>query len=337
MQSLGLNLSCERKGGGLMRILFLGAGPLAFPVFQALCDSRHDLVGLVTQPDKTGPGHHHHANPLKDLATARDIPIFQPEKLRDPVHREWLDPLMPELSVVAAYGQILPKVVLDLPKHGTINVHASLLPKYRGATPIHAAVLNGDEKAGVTIIQLVPKLDAGPMLGVAELSVDAEETTGSLETRLADLAIPLTLRVIDEINAGAVVPVVQDDALATHVGKLTKADGQIDWTKPAVEIERHLRGMQPWPGPFTFLHQTGKPPLRLAVLKARVVTSDAGSLTSGRSRIEGNRWLVGTGLGMLELLAVQPEGKKPMPTSDFLRGRKVQSEDVLGGKDLPLA
>ncbi len=173
-----------------LRIAFLGTGRLAAPVFQSLCDSEFTVCGLVTQPDRTGPGHHRHSNPLKSLAEERGIPVLQPQRIKTPDSVESLRQLNAELFVVAAYGQILSREILDMPRLGTINVHASLLPRHRGATPIHAAVLEGDLESGITIIRLVPELDAGPMLGSVRTPIGRKETTGELEARLADLAPP---------------------------------------------------------------------------------------------------------------------------------------------------
>jgi methionyl-tRNA formyltransferase len=234
-----------------------------------------------------------------------------------------------DLFVVAAYGQILSKAILDMPRLGTINVHASLLPKYRGATPIHAAVLNGDAEAGVTIIQLVPQLDAGPMLGMVRTLIGERETTGELETRLAALSVPLTLDVIAQLAAGTAVSVEQDQAAATHVGKLTKADGRIDWTKPAVQVERHLRGMQPWPGPFTTLVLEGKPPLRLQVLGGTVMDSPNTAAAATVVAVDANTFTVQCGDNALRIDRVHPEAKRPMPTAEFLRGRAVKIGDRL--------
>ncbi|HET6424825.1 MAG TPA: methionyl-tRNA formyltransferase [Planctomycetaceae bacterium] len=312
-----------------LRIVFLGTGRLAEPVFAALCESPHQVVGLVTQPDRTGPGSHKHVNPLKESALARRMRVLQPDRIRNAESVAELQALQPELFVVAAYGQILSKAILDMPRLGTINVHASLLPKYRGATPIHAAVLNGDVEAGVTIIQLVPQLDAGPMLGMVRTPIGAKETTGELEARLAALSVPLTLDVIQQLAEGTAHPVEQDHAAATHVGKLTKPDGRIDWTKPAVQVERHLRGMQPWPGPFTTLVSDGKPPLRLQILDGTVIDS-AGTATAGTViEVTANSFSVRCGEGVLRIDRVHPEAKRPMSTTDFLRGRVVVVGDRL--------
>lgn len=310
-----------------LRIGFLGTGRLALPVFHALCDSNHSVCGLVTQPDRTGPGHHRHKNPLKDLAIERGIPVFQPVRIKRPEAVAELQTWMPELFVVAAYGQILSNEILELPRLGTINVHASLLPKYRGATPIHAAILNGDADAGITIIRLVQELDAGPMLGVVTISVGREETTGELESRLADLAPALTLNVIQELETGTAIETPQNHALATHVGKLSKADGRISWGQTAQAIERHIRGMQPWPGPFTQLFQADKPPLRMQILKIDPVFSDSELPAGSIVDVANDSFCIRCGDAALRVLTLHPDGKRPMSAAEFLRGRSVQIGD----------
>ena len=317
-----------------LRLLFLGTGPLALPTFQALCDSHeHELIGLVTQPDRTGRGHHQHQNPLKELAIARGLSVLQPVSIKTPESVAELKQIRADLFVVAAYGQILSNEVLAVPRLGTINIHASLLPKYRGATPIHAAVLNGDHDAGVTIIEIVQKLDAGPMLGKASIPIHPNETTGELEIRLAELAIPLTQNVINDIEAGTVVRTPQDESLATHVRKLSKPDGLIPWQKPAIDVERHVRGMQPWPGPFSHLHQSGKPPLRLQILAVQSVESEMDTTNPPAGAVIAvtpETLTIRCGEGAVNLVTVQPDGKRPMSAADFLRGRKVAVGDTLG-------
>ncbi|MBM4075921.1 MAG: methionyl-tRNA formyltransferase [Planctomycetes bacterium] len=322
-----------------IRIVFMGTGNLALPSFLALCRSTHEVIGLVTQPDRTGRGHHQHINPIKTEAVDRNLPVLQPDSIKTPTAIEELRSLDADLFVVAAYGQILSPDVLAIPRLGTINIHASLLPKYRGATPIHAAILHGDEMTGVTIIEIEPKMDAGPMLGRVATPIGLNETTGELEKRLADLAVPLTLQVIDQIVAGTVTREQQDSTKVIRVRKLSKQDGRIDWSKPNIEIERHIRAMQPWPSPFTELHQTGKPPLRLQVHTARIVSStdEPSPRVQTEMNAPGNTGAViatgkdsitvQCGIGMIELVKVQPDGKKPMSTSDFLRGRHLGPDD----------
>jgi methionyl-tRNA formyltransferase len=334
-----------------IRIVFMGTGNLALPSFLALLGSSHQVVGLVTQPDRTGRGHHQHVNPLKVAAAERRIAVLQPDSIKTPEAIADLVELKADLFVVAAYGQMLSPEVLSVPRLGTINIHASLLPRYRGATPIHAAILNGDAETGVTIIEIEPKMDAGPMLGRIRTPIDPNETTGQLEQRLADLAVPLTLRVIDEIVAGTVSRELQDPAQVTRVRKLSKLDGRIDWKQSAEQIARHVRGMQPWPGPFTELHQPNKPPLRLQILSVEVVpdhlkpqltdpkersgepTGQESSASCGLSEsglITGStdkQFVIGCGSGELAILSLQPDGKRPMSAAEFLRGRRVAVGD----------
>lgn len=307
------------------RIVYFGTGNLAYPAFLALLE-RHTVVGLVTQPDRTGRGHHQHINPLKEAAVERGIAVLQPDSIKTPESVAALRDLAADLFVVAAYGQLLSPEVLSLPRLGTINLHASLLPRYRGATPIHAAILNGDAETGVTVIQIEPKMDAGPMLGVVRTAIRPDETTGELEERLAELAVPVMFRVIDELVAGCCQAVQQDPAQVTRVRKLTKADGRIDWTKPAAEVERHVRGMQPWPGPFTELHQPGRPPRRLQILATRVCaggTGAPGTIVNSRPL----ELIIQCGQDAVEVLRLQPDGKRPMPAADFLRGHSLGTED----------
>jgi methionyl-tRNA formyltransferase len=319
-----------------LRIAFLGAGRLAQPVFEALLTSPHAVVALVTQPDRSGPGHHRHRNPLKELASERQIPVLQPVRIKTPEAVAELQALSSDVFVVAAYGQILSRQILDMPRLGTINVHASLLPKHRGATPIHAAILHGDAETGVTIIRLVPELDAGPMLGVVRTPILPKETTGELEARLAALAAPLTLEVLAQLEAGAARPIEQDHSLSTHAGKLSKADGAIDWTKSAIEIERHVRAMQPWPGPFTLLHQAGKPPLRMQILEVTPLASETSTADAGTIiAVDSQTFVVHCGAGAVRVERVHPDGKRPMPTAEFLRGRRIAVGDRCSALDSP--
>jgi len=320
----------------MLRIAFLGTGRLAQPTFAALCASEHEIVGLVTQPDRAGRGHHQHVNPLKVLAESRGIPVFQPEKIRAPESLEVLSAWRADLFVVAAYGQILSKNVLEMPRLGCINVHASLLPKYRGATPIHAAVLNGDAETGVTIIRLVKELDAGPMLGAVRTPIGPGETTGELEGRLAELSIPLTLRVISELELGTNQAVEQDAAQASHVGKLTKENGWIPWGKSCDEIACHIRGMQPWPGSFTLLLQEGHGPLRLKILEVGPVDAESAEVAGLVTAVTKDSIRVGCGRGEIEIRKLQPDGKRPMSSGDFLRGHLVRPGDRFGSESDPI-
>jgi methionyl-tRNA formyltransferase len=311
-----------------------GTGQFALPAFQALAGSTHQVVGLVTQPERTGRGHHHHENALKQAALQAGIDVFQPERAGTADALERLRGYMADLFVVAAYGQILSRALLDIPRLGAINLHASLLPRYRGAAPIQHAVMHGESRTGVTIFQIVPQLDAGPILAAVATDISPDETSGELEHRLAELAVPLTLDVVGQFERGVPQAVPQNDTLATLAPKLTKDHGRIDWSRTALEILRHLRAMQPWPMPFTFLHRDASPPLRLLVLAARAAetsaTSDGDARPGGVLSTQAGRLLVRAGEGVIEVLRIQPAGKRAMTAGEFLRGHALTSADWFG-------
>ena len=314
-----------------LRLLMMGTGEFAAPAFRALCDSSHQVVGLVTQPDRTGRGHHHHVNVMKDLALERDIEVFQPERANTDESLQRLKNFGADLFVVAAYGQILSARLLAIPRLGAINLHASLLPKHRGAAPIHYAILNGETRTGVTIFQIEPQLDAGLILGQVATEIGPDETTGDLLPRLAELAAPLTLQVIDDLEHGRARPIAQDPSEVTLAPKMPKELGLIDWTRPAPRIGCHVRAMQPWPMPYTFLHHSGQPPLRLLLLRVRPAgpgNSDAapGTVIAAAS----GSLVVQTGDGGLEILELQPSGKRRMSIAEFQRGHPLHPGDRFG-------
>ncbi len=312
-----------------LRLVLMGSGRFALPTFLSLFESDHEVVGLFTQPDRTGRGHHRHAHPLKEEAVARGTPVFQPENVNKPDPLTRLRELNADLCVVAAYGQILSEQLIEIPKFGAINLHASLLPKFRGAAPVHYAILNGETETGVTIFQIEPKLDAGPVLSVVKTPIGPKETTGELEIRLAELAAPLTQKIIDQIETGTVEQIPQHLAEVTRAPRLKKSAGAIDWTRSGVEIERHVRAMQPWPGPFTFLVQVGRQPTRLIVLDVQPTDINASS-DPGRIVIaEGQRLIVRTGEGCVEITRLRPEGKREMTADEFLRGHRLGPGDHL--------
>lgn len=310
-----------------LRLVFLGTGSFALPTFRGLYETGHQVVGLVTQPDRTGRGHHRHVNPLKELAEENSTPVFQPAKANDADSIARLQDFEADLFVVAAYGQILSAELLSIPRLGAINLHASLLPKYRGAAPIQYAVLCGETETGITIFQIEPKLDAGPVLGVVKTDIGEKETYGELQDRLSELAVPLTNQVVDELATGTTNPQIQDASLVTKAPRLTKEQGQIPWQKSARLVCCHIRGVQPWPKPSTTLEFEEGKPLRLLVLDAeptdRVVAGDPGSIeVEDRKRL-----FVKTGEGTIEIRSLQPEGKKPMTAAQFLNGRTLTNAD----------
>ncbi|MDB6118317.1 MAG: Methionyl-tRNA formyltransferase [Verrucomicrobiaceae bacterium] len=301
-----------------MRILFLGTGDIGLPSLDWLLSTpKHQVVGVITQPDKP-VGRKLVLTPpeTKVRALAAGVPVFQPQRLRKSVDE--VKAFDADIAVVIAYGQILSKAVLEAPRLGCINVHTSLLPKYRGAAPIQAAIREGDTETGATIMFMDEGLDTGDIILIEHLPIAPDETGGSLHDRLA-LAAPAALeRALDMISAGNVVRTPQDNALATHVGKLTREDGAIDWNRSAVEIERLVRAYTPWPGTFTRLPD-GSP---LKVHATRVVPQGeacpvGGTIVSGNPR---QGLIVACGEGLLEITEVQAEGRKRLPAADFLRG-----------------
>lgn len=314
-----------------LRIAMLGTGSFALPTFQGLLDSPHAVVGLVTQPDKTGAGHHHHRNPLKELAIARGLPVFQPEKASAPESLDVLAGWQADLFVVAAYGQILSTKLLSLPRLGAINVHASILPKHRGASPIQHAIWCGDPETGITIFQIVRELDAGPVLAIERTPIGPEETAGELEERLAVFAVPVLLRVVDQLDAGTATPQPQDHSQATYAKRLSKSDGEIRWSQTAAEIACHVRAMQPWPKAFSHWHRPGLPPLRVIVPRVHVIADTTSAASGTVLPSPPGQLIVMAGKDAVSLESLQPEGKRPMSVADFLRGYPVQPGQTFGG------
>jgi methionyl-tRNA formyltransferase len=321
-----------------MRIVMMGTGLFAEPTFEALLSSAHTVAGLVTQPDRvvgaergstrqTGRG-------MKTIALEQHLPVLQPESINTPEGVRALQELRPDLFVVAAYGQILSHDVLSVPPQGGINVHASLLPKYRGAAPIAWALYHGETRTGVTIIKMSVHLDAGDMLAQEAIDIGPEETAGDLEAHLAPLGAKLALEVLEQIEKGTVQGHKQDQGQVTKAPKLKKEHGLIDWSRTAEQVCNHIRAMQPWPTPYTFLHRAGQPPLRLLVLRAasRPRREDESAAQAGEILLTGDptRLGVAVGSGVVEILELQPAGKRRMTAEEFLRGRKPQAGDRLG-------
>lgn len=313
-----------------LRIAMLGTGAFALPTFQGLLDSRHTIVGLVTQPDRTGAGHHQHRNPLKELATARGLPVFQPVKASAPESLELLAGWQADLYVVAAYGQILSTKLLSLPRLGAINVHASILPKHRGASPIQHAVWVGDTQTGITIFQIVRELDAGPVLAIERTSIEPTETSGELEERLAAFAVPVLLRVVDQLDAGTATLQSQDHTKSTYARRLSKSDGEIRWSQSAAEIACHVRAMQPWPKAFSHWLRPDHPPLRVIVPRVSVIADTTSAPCGTVLPSPPDQLLVKAGHDAVSLESLQPEGKRAMSAADFLRGYPILPSQTFG-------
>jgi methionyl-tRNA formyltransferase len=306
-----------------MRIVFMGSGTFAVPVVQAIRGSAQgSLVAAVTQPDRPrGRGREVKPCPVKQALSAGGTTILTPEKIGDAAGL--LLQAAPELIVVADYGQYIPSAIVRIAPHGAINVHPSLLPRYRGAAPIQWAIAYGEAMTGVTIQRVAKKMDAGDILLQQEFDIAPDDTALTLESRLAEAGAALLLRAIDLIRTGHAHATPQDETKATCARKLEKSDGRIEWTRPADVIERRIRAFQPWPG--CFCECAGK---ALKIVRAAAVEMDG---TPGMVlACDGQGLLVGTGRGALRLLEVQPEGKRPMAASAWLHGHPLEPGDRLG-------
>ena len=308
-----------------MRIVFMGTPDFAVPTLTALIEGGHEVVAVVTQPDKPkGRGKAVLMTPVKEKAIEYEIPVYQPVKVRDPEFVELLKTMAPDAIVVVAFGQILPKSILDLPKYGCVNVHASLLPKYRGAAPIQWAVIDGEKESGVTTMMMDVGLDTGDMLEQKAIPLDEKETGGSLFDKLSGVGAKLCVKTMEAIENGTAVYTPQDDALATHTGKIQKEMGSIDWSKDAEVIERLVRGLNPWPSAYTRIDDKN-----LKIWRAKVISHEVKAAPGCILKVTKDELEVQTGNGVLALLEVQLEGKKRMTTDAFLRGYQVTEGSFL--------
>ena len=304
-----------------MRIIFMGTPDFAVPCLQKLIDAGHDICGVFTQPDKPkGRGKTLLPTPVKEEAMKHEIPVYQPLKVRDSEFVETLKELAPDMIIVAAFGQIIPKAILDMPKYGCLNIHASLLPKYRGAAPIQQAVIDGEKESGVTIMKMGVGLDTGDMISQAVVPLAEDETGGSLFDKLAEEGAELLIRTIPSIVDGTAVYTKQPEESPTpYAAMISKKMGLMDFTKSATELERLVRGMNPWPSAYTFLN--GK---TLKVWKCSVESGNCGKEAPGTiTGVDKKGIHVACGTDKLVLEEVQLEGKKRMETDAFLRGYQV--------------
>ncbi len=322
-----------------VRIVFMGTPDFAVSILEALVQAGHEVVLAVTQPDKPkGRGKALQFSPVKEavLRYQQQFPIdlYQPKRIRDAESVEHLKAYAPDVAVVAAFGQVLPKEILELPKYGCINVHASLLPKYRGAAPIQWAVINGEKVTGVTTMQMDAGIDTGDILEKMEVPLSESETGGSLFSKLALAGAKLIVQTLGHIADGSIVPTKQNEEEATYVGMISKDMGRIDWNKPAEEIERLVRGLDPWPSAFTVLHNKTFKIWESAVCEWEC--QKEGTVNSGQAApgsvisADKKQIVVQTGKGQLLLREVQLEGKKRMKADAFLRGYPIEAGTVLG-------
>jgi len=327
-----------------LRIVFFGTPAFAVPSLDAVMHSGHNLVAVVSQPDRPkGRGQHVQPTETRAIGDANGIPVLQPAKVRDEVFLQQMRDLRPDLGIVVAFGRILPDALLAIPRLGMINVHASILPRYRGAAPIQRAVLAGDTETGVTIMRVVTELDAGPTFATGVVPIPPDATSGEMEGTLADLGAALLLPVVDDLAAGRAIETPQDASRATHAAKIIKAEGAIDWTEPAATVHNKVRGLQPWPLAWTHLAGT-----RLVLRRTDPLPPGArspfrhtdgarppaggngdlapawrnGDLAPGTVvRAEGDELIVACGGGTaLRILEIQPEGRRTMTAREFLAG-----------------
>ncbi len=307
------------------RIVFMGTPRFGELVLQALI-GHYPIAAVVTQPDRqAGRGRRMRTSPVKALALQHDLPILQPRKVADPATVHQLQELARDVIVVAAFGQILPSAILSLPEHGAVNVHASLLPRYRGAAPIPAAILAGEEQTGITIMLMDEGIDTGPILSQAALDIKPDDTTASLTEKLARLGGELLLDILPKWLEGEIVPREQDESLATYAGLLRREDGLIDWTEPTEQIARRCRAYDPWPGTSTVWN--GR---KLKIVRARPQSSELPDHTPGEVAQIDSDIAVATGKGLLILEEVQLAGKRPLPVEDFVRGQRDFVGSILG-------
>jgi methionyl-tRNA formyltransferase len=310
-----------------MRLVFCGTPQFAVPTLEAVREAGHAVVLVVTQPDRPiGRDQKLQAPPVKQAALARSIPVVQPEKIKNnPEFREQLEAIAPEAILVVAYGRIIPQWMLDLPRHGNINLHGSLLPKYRGAAPIQWAVANGETVTGVTTMRLDAGLDTGPMLLAQAIPIGEEETSVDVYEDLAEVGAQLMVETLRRLEAGELFPTQQDHTLATHAPILTREDGRIDFSRSVKQIHDRWRGFQPWPGAFTLFR--GK---KMIAHRLHPVEHTE-PIEPGMIHLHEGRLLVGCGAGtVLELDEVQLEGKRRMSAAELLRGYQINSGERLG-------
>jgi methionyl-tRNA formyltransferase len=317
--------------GGL-RVVFFGTPDFAVPTLDALLRSRHAVAGVVTQPDRpSGRGHKVVAQPVKGVALAAGLPVLQPSRLGDEAFLRTLDSLGADIGVVAAYGKILSDRVLAAPRRGLVNVHASLLPRYRGAAPVHRAVIAGEPETGVTIMRVVKALDAGPMLAAVRRPIGGDETSDEVERDLALRGAALLVDTLDRLATGELTATPQLESEATYARKLTKEDGRIDWSWPAERIHNLIRGLHPWPHAFSVCDG------RRLILRRSRVGATALPATDPGTVVEADRdrLIIAAGSGTIEVVELQAEGGRPMSVREFLAGHPISRGGRFGSSALP--
>ena len=309
-----------------MKIVFMGTPDFAVPALEALIEAGHEITAVVTQPDRPkGRGKELAISPVKECALKHGLKIMQPEKIKDEAAVSQLKQIDADVYVVAAFGQILSQEILDIPRLGCVNIHASLLPKYRGAAPIQQAIIEGEKSTGITIMQMNAGMDTGDILATASIPIGEEDTAGTMFDKLSALGGELVTQTLPRLEAGEITPVPQDNALSTKCGKITKEMGHINWNMSSAKIRSLVQAMNPWPSSFTGV--SGK---ILKIWRARALNEPAKGAPGTVSEVTKDSFLVNTGNGQLEVLEVQLEGKKRMKTADFLLGYELKAGDSIG-------
>jgi methionyl-tRNA formyltransferase len=313
-----------------MRLIMLGTGPFAVPTLKKLAASRHEIALVITRPPT---GRNAQSSPLQLAGDSLNLEVWAPATVNIPESQSRISSLAPDLLVVCDYGEILRPETLATSRLGGINLHGSLLPKYRGAAPVQWAILNGEAETGNSVIQMTPGLDAGPLLAQQRTPIDPDEDAEQLEARLAAMGAEAVLSVVDQLESGTAKSIAQDKGLASKAPRLKKEQGAIDWTRSAPEIKNQIRALRPWPRAFTFWHRSGGEPIRVNVDRANTISASVfsgASATAGTILEATGRLLVAAGEGAVEVVELQPAGKRSMPAAEFLRGYRPPIGDVFG-------
>ena len=318
-----------------MRIVMMGTGPFAVPTFRWLLESAHEVPALFTRPDRNVHRRRRPPpNPMREVAQEHDLTILTPDSINSEQAHQQLRELEAELFIVCDYGQILSRETLTLATRGSINLHGSLLPKYRGAAPVHWAIYHGETEIGVSVIHMTPRLDGGPVIAKRTTNIGPEETTPEVEARLSEIGFEAVCEAVERLAASPIDEVLgkpQDPSQATKAPRLSKEDGAIDWTRTAQEIKNQFRAFQPWPGTYSNFVREGQEPVRLIFDHVSVADDENAynkdSQPGHVALVEKDRLLVATGEGLLSLDRVQPAGKKAMDVGDWLRGHEVTTQD----------
>ncbi len=318
-----------------MRLVVMGTGPFAVPTFRSLIESNHAVVALVTGALRDQGKRPAAPSPMREAAARYGTPIFDPESINVPPSQERIGQFEAELLVVCDYGQILSAATLAKARLGGVNLHASLLPKYRGAAPINWALMHGEKETGVSVIHMTPQIDAGPVIAQDSTPIDPDETAVELEARLAEIGARLVRRAIDSLASGTLETLPQNPAFASKAPRLKKTDGAIDWNRPALAIKNQIRALEPWPKTYTYWHRPDGQPLRVIPGPANVVAGDDTAPPGGVLEACHDRLLIATPQEAVQLTGVQPAGKRMLPTAEFLRGYHVAPGERFGPAEEP--